>query len=69
MWTKGDFRCQALSSDPLMITLSQEERIRRYAWWGFLSSMLLTLALSYLIFFHFLPDNLGKTGPIRAERC
>jgi O-antigen ligase len=51
---------------PLMITLSQEERIRRYAWWGFLSSMLLTLALSYLIFFHFLPDNLGKTGPIRA---
>ena len=51
---------------PLMITLSQEERIRRYAWWGFMSSMLLTLALSYLIFFHFLPDNLGKTAPIRA---
>ena len=38
---------------PLMITLFQEERIRRYAWGGFLASMLLTLALSYLIFFHF----------------
>ena len=51
---------------PLMITLFQEERIRRYAWWGFLASMLLTLALSYLIFFHFLPNNLGmKIGPIR----
>jgi O-antigen ligase len=51
---------------PLMITLFQEERIRRYAWWGFLASMLLTLALSYLIFFHFLPNYLGmKTGPIR----
>ena len=51
---------------PLMITLFQEERIRRYAWWGFLSSMLLTLALSYLIFFHFLPNYLGmKIGPIR----
>ena len=51
---------------PLMITLFQEERIRRYAWWGFLSSMLLTLALSYLIFFHFLPDNLGEDG---ADPC
>ena len=51
---------------PLMITLFQEERIRRYAWWGFLASMLLTLALSYLIFFHFLPNYLGmKVGPIR----
>lgn len=51
---------------PLMITLFQEERIRRYAWWGFLASMLLTLALSYLIFFHFLPNYLGmKIGPIR----
>jgi O-antigen ligase len=51
---------------PLMITLFQEERIRRYAWWGFLASMLLTLLLSYLIFFHFLPNYLGiKMGPIR----
>ena len=51
---------------PLMITLFQEERIRHYAWWGFLASMLLTLALSYLIFFHFLPSYLGmKIGPIR----
>lgn len=51
---------------PLLITLFQEERIRHYAWWGFLASMLLTLALSYLIFFHFLPGYLGmKIGPIR----
>ena len=51
---------------PLMITLFQEEKIRCYAWWGFLSSMLLTLTLSYLIFFHFLPNYLGlKIGPIR----
>lgn len=51
---------------PLMITLFQEERIRRYAWWGFLASMLLTLGLSYLIFFNFLPNYLGiKIGPIR----
>ena len=51
---------------PLMITLFQEERIRRYAWWGFQSSMLLTLALSYLIFLRVLPEYLGtKVGPIR----
>jgi len=40
---------------PLLITLFQEERFRRYAWWGFLASMALTLVLSYLIFFHLLP--------------
>lgn len=42
---------------PLLITLFQEVRIRRYAWWAFLFSMVLTLTLSYLIFFHLLPDN------------
>jgi len=51
---------------PLMITLFQEERIRHYAWWGFLAAMLLTLALSCLIFFQFLPSYLGmKAGSIR----
>ena len=50
---------------PLMITLFQEERIRHYAWWGFLASMLLTLGLSYLVFFNFIPNDLGiKIGPI-----
>jgi O-antigen ligase len=42
---------------PMMITLFQQERIRRYAWWAFLVSMMLTLGLSYLAFFHILPSN------------
>jgi O-antigen ligase len=51
---------------PLLIILFQEERIRRYAWWGFLASMLLTLVLSYLIFFHLLPEiKADKMLPIR----
>jgi O-antigen ligase len=41
---------------PLLITLFQEERFRRYAWWGFLAAMMLTLILSYLIFFQILPE-------------
>jgi len=42
---------------PLLITLFQEKRMRRYAWRAFLASMVLTLALSYLSFFHLLPAN------------
>jgi O-antigen ligase len=50
----------------LLITLFQEERIRRYAWWGFLASMALTLVLSYLIFFHLLPEiQADNMKPIR----
>ena len=51
---------------PLLIILFQEERIRRYAWWGFLASMVLTLVLSYLIFFHLFPEiKADKMLPIR----
>ena len=51
---------------PLLITLFQEERFRRYAWWGFLASMVLTLVLSYLIYFHILPEiQADKMKPIR----
>jgi O-antigen ligase len=42
---------------PLLITLFREERMRRYAWRAFPASMVLTLALSYLSFFHLLPAN------------
>lgn len=51
---------------PLLITLFEEERIRRYAWWGFLASMMLTLLLSYLIFFHWIPDiQAARLKPVR----
>jgi O-antigen ligase len=50
---------------PLLITLFREERMRCYAWRAFLASMVLTLALSYLSFFHLLPENqVIKTSPI-----
>jgi O-antigen ligase len=50
---------------PILITLFQEERMRRYAWRAFLASMVLTLVLSYLSFFHLFPANpVIKTNPI-----
>lgn len=49
---------------PLLITLFQGERMRRYAWRAFMASMVLTLVLSYLSFFHLLPVNpVIGTGP------
>jgi O-antigen ligase len=49
---------------PLLITLFQEERMRCYAWRAFLASMVLTLGLSYLSFFHLFPANpIIKTDP------
>jgi len=40
---------------PLFITLFQETKIRLFALWGFLSALLLTLLLSYLLWFNLLP--------------
>lgn len=40
---------------PLFITLFQDTKMRRYALWGFLSALLLTLLLSYLLWLNLLP--------------
>ena len=40
---------------PLLITVFQDDSTRRRAWYGFISAMLLTLALSYLLWLGILP--------------
>ena len=42
---------------PFMVPLFSESKTRRYALWGFLSAMVLTLALSYLAWFGLLPKS------------
>ena len=42
---------------PLFIILFQEEKIRQYALWGFMSALLLTLLLSYLLWLNLLPAS------------
>jgi O-antigen ligase len=42
---------------PIFVILFQEEKMRQYARWGFLSALLLTLLLSYLLWFNLLPDS------------
>jgi hypothetical protein len=44
-------------SIPLLIPLFLNLKIRRYALWGFLSAMFITLILSYLAWFDLLPKN------------
>lgn len=41
---------------PLLITVFADAAVRRRAWWGFSAAMLLTLALSYLVWSGALPE-------------
>lgn len=53
-WSSISDTCRFLLI-PLFITLFQDEKIRQYALWGFLSALLLILLLSYFLWFNLLP--------------
>jgi O-antigen ligase len=53
---------------PLLIPLFRFEKTRRYALWGFLSAMTLTLLLSYMMWLNIIPaNNILKGTPEQPE--